>query len=60
MKTVGEKICTLDPKFKRILNGDTPMTREEEKAVNDDLWAFFEDANKTDAKLKNLAEKDDN
>jgi len=36
------------------------MTREEEKAVNDDLWAFFEDANKTDAKLKNLAEKDDN
>lgn len=50
----------MDPKFKRILNGDTPMTREEEKAVNDDLWAFFEDANKTDAKLKNLAEKDDN
>ena len=59
-KTVGEKICTIDPKFKRIMNGETPMSSDEQKAVTDDLLAFLEDANRTDAKLKGLAEKDEN
>lgn len=29
-RTVGEKICTLDPKFKRVMEGEKPMSREEE------------------------------
>jgi tetratricopeptide (TPR) repeat protein len=59
-KTVGEKICTLDPKFRRVVDGEKPMTREEEQRVTDDLLAFLEEANHTDSQLKNLAEKDEN
>lgn len=59
MKTVGEKICTLDPKFKRRMEGEKQLTAEEQKAVDEDIFSFLESANQTDNKLRNLATEGD-
>ena len=41
MKTVGDKIAGFDPAFKKKLEGETKMSAEELKQVNDDLYSFL-------------------
>jgi hypothetical protein len=55
MKTVGDKICSLDPKFKRRMEGDKALSAEEQQALNDDIFSFLETMNATDKKLTSLA-----
>ena len=53
-KACGERICELDPKFRRRLEGDKKLSSEEQKAVNDDLYSFLETMQQTDTSLRNL------
>jgi hypothetical protein len=48
MRTVGEKICTIDPKFKRVMQGETEIPDHEKKLITDDLNSFFSDMNNLD------------
>ena len=59
LKTCGERICELDPKFKRRMEGDKKLSVDEQKAVDDDIFAFLDTMNATDKKLQNLAEEGD-
>jgi hypothetical protein len=54
MKTCGEKICTIDPKFKRQMTmGKDVIPEEEKQAITADLNDFFADMNKMDTALVN-------
>jgi len=55
LKTCGERIITLDPKFRRRVEGEKKMSAAEEKAVNDDLFSFLDDMNKTDNELRGFS-----
>ena len=59
IKTCGEKICTLDPKFRRHIQGDKPIPEEEKRAIEDDLFAFLDKTNAQDTKLRNEVSQDD-
>lgn len=44
LRTCGEKIIQLDPKFARRVNGEQKLSYEDEKKINEDLNNFFESA----------------
>jgi len=57
MKACGERIITLKPNdapFRLRFLGAPKLSAAEEKAVNDDLFSFLDDVNKTDNSLRNL------
>ena len=60
LKTCGERICELDPAFRRVVDGERKMTAEEEKAVTDDLLEFLDTINKSDAQLRDLTSEKEN
>ena len=41
-----------DAAFKLRFYGETKMKPEDEKAINDDLFSFLDDVNKTDKALR--------
>lgn len=51
-RACGERIATLDPKFRRVIDGDAKMSAADTKEINDDLLNFFEDMSKTDQQLR--------
>ena len=55
LKHCGERICQLDPTFRRRFEGEKKLSSEEHKAVNEDLFTFLEGMNQTDSSLRNLA-----
>lgn len=60
LKTLGEKIVTLDPAFARRLDAGAPqVSPEEARALNSELNDFFADAAKTDEQLRGAVPKDD-
>ena len=54
LKACGEKIVTLDPSFRRVVEGDKKLSAEEESAINNDILDFLNTANKTDKQLRDL------
>lgn len=45
LKTLGKRICDLDPKFRRRVEGEKKLTPEEENAINDDMLSFLSNIN---------------
>ena len=55
LRACGERICKLDPTFRRRFEGEKKMTSEETKAANEDLYSFLEGVNQTDQTLRGLS-----
>ena len=59
LRTLGERIITLDPAFARRVHGETQVSSAEAAALNSELNDFFADAAKTDEQLREAVPKDD-
>jgi len=62
MKACGERIVKLKPNdstFRLRFLGAPKISAAEEKAVNDDLFSFLDDVNKTDKQLRSIGKEDD-
>merc|ERR1711935_269138 len=59
LRTLGERIVTLDPAFARRVHGETQVSPAEAAALNSELNDFFADAAKTDEQLREAVPKDD-
>ena len=53
LKTLGERIISLDPTFSSHMYGQKQLTTEEETAINDDIMGFLNNINTQDNELKN-------
>ena len=61
LKTLGERIASLDPAFARRLEmGKSHVSTEEARALKGELDDFFADAAKTDAQLRGSGVPKDN
>jgi tetratricopeptide (TPR) repeat protein len=49
---------TLDPKFKRVVEGEKKLSFEEERALKDDLFSFAAEMNRVDQRLRSVEEKE--
>ena len=54
LKTCGERICELDPTFRRRFEGAKKISSEDHKVVTDDLNTFLDSMNQTDASIIKL------
>lgn len=60
LRTLGERIVSLDPAFaRRIDAGVAQVSAEEAAALNSELNDFFADAAKTDEQLRGALPRDD-
>ena len=55
LRACGERLCKLDPTFRRRFEGEKKMSSEETIAANEDLYSFLEGVNQTDQTLRGLS-----
>ena len=48
LRACGERIVSLDPKFRRVVEGEKKLSADDFKALNDDLFSFIDNMNATD------------
>lgn len=52
LRVCGEKLVSLDPNFKRVVEGEKKLTMDEEQELENDLLTFLDAVNKTDSQLR--------